>query len=141
MAIYPEFVMREFHKISPAALRNSLLHADGEPLMSAPLQCDFLTERKLAEETGVSIFTVRRWRKERGLRAVKLGREWRVRNDWFVAWLDIQSANSPLTGTPEIPREGAVISAPAPMRSAGVGSHNADMQKAMAILATPARRN
>lgn len=52
---------------------------------------DFVTERELAQETGASVFTVRRWRKDRGLRSVKLGREWHVRREWFVEWLDIQS--------------------------------------------------
>jgi excisionase family DNA binding protein len=44
------------------------------------------TEDEVANRYGVSIFTVKRWRKAGSLRAKRLGRGFKVREDWLLAW-------------------------------------------------------
>ena len=56
-----------------------------------PIADEWLTERQIAEEAGVSPFTVRRWRLFRGLKAIKLGRSWKARRSWYEAWIENQA--------------------------------------------------
>jgi excisionase family DNA binding protein len=55
------------------------------------------TEEEIAERYGVSIFTVQRWRKAGALRAKRLGRVYKVREDWLLAWEE-ETEESPCVG-------------------------------------------
>ncbi len=55
------------------------------------------TEDEVAERYGVSIFTVQRWRKAGALRAKRLGRAYKVREDWLLAWEE-ETEESPCVG-------------------------------------------
>jgi excisionase family DNA binding protein len=46
----------------------------------------WLTESDIACDAGVSLSTVRRWRRHNGLRAKRLGRRFKIREDWYLAW-------------------------------------------------------
>lgn len=55
------------------------------------VRSEWLTEREIASDLAVSPFTVARWRKADGLKAIRLGRSWRVRRDWLAAWLEAKA--------------------------------------------------
>jgi excisionase family DNA binding protein len=44
------------------------------------------TEEQVAEHYGVSVFTVRRWRRRGELKAKKLGAKWKIREDWLITF-------------------------------------------------------
>jgi excisionase family DNA binding protein len=46
----------------------------------------WFSEEEIAERYGVSIFTVKRWRKSGRLKAKRLGRGFKVREDWLLEW-------------------------------------------------------
>lgn len=58
----------------------------------------WITEQEIADNTGASLFTVRRWRKFGGLKARKLGRSYKIREDWYLAWQEDSSESVKLEG-------------------------------------------
>ncbi len=51
---------------------------------------DLLTAKDIATYMGVSINTVGKYRKNRGLPAIKLGGEWKFTKEAFAQWLNAQ---------------------------------------------------
>ena len=58
----------------------------------------WITEQEIADNTGASVSTVRRWRKSGGLKARRLGRSYKIREDWYLAWQEVSSESVRLEG-------------------------------------------
>jgi excisionase family DNA binding protein len=89
--VSPEGSGQSTYRVPPAigvavALRELV---DTRP--SAPAPGRWLTLRQIADDLGVTMSTVYRWQ-ARGEpwfpRTVRLGRQVRVRTDWYADWLD-----------------------------------------------------
>lgn len=107
--------------------------------MSGISTIEFQTERQLAHAVGVSVFTVRRWRKKLGLQAIKLGREWRVRRDWFEGWVE-QRVSSASAATQPFARAIPKDRVPVAVRVGRAPRHR-DMGRALDLLAIPAKKS
>ena len=68
----------------------------------APLPL-WMTERAVAERLGVSIYTVQRMRKRGELKAKRIGRRWKYRDDWIREyedeWTPCQSSSESESGS------------------------------------------
>lgn len=59
------------------------------------------TEAEMAEELGVSEWTIRRWRLSEGLPHIKIGGRFHYRATSVIAWLDArETAGAPDDGVP-----------------------------------------
>lgn len=87
---HPEFQCNSTHEQNSGSADDSNNNLSETPRATH----QFLTEKELAAELGLSHWTVRRWRVKEGLPNITLGSRILYRLDTVLAWLDEQEQES-----------------------------------------------
>ena len=96
------------------------------------LRAPLLTLHEAAEKLKVKESTIRQWIKDRELRAIKFGREWRIAQIDLEAFLN-QHANMPSQSTPPPPAEPPPAKPTATAERTAGGDAGRDQETAEAV--------